>query len=64
MDTLRRARELKKEKKKLLEGHFFYFTANVPVDFMLMKNVLQTNGAEVSSIFCLFPCDTHFKISV
>ena len=51
VDALTRARELKKKDKRLLAGHFFYFTNNVPVDFRLMKNVLQTNGAEVSSIW-------------
>jgi hypothetical protein len=46
-EALERAGELKKRRKKLLEGHFFYFTPNVPVDHSLLKSVLKSLGAEV-----------------
>ena len=47
VDALRRARELKKKKRKLLQGHFFYITPGVPSDFNVLKNVLRALGAEV-----------------
>jgi hypothetical protein len=63
-DALRRARELKKKNVKLLQGQFFYFTANVPLDFTLVKNVLQTNGAEVSVAFLRLSLVTNLNFSV
>lgn len=50
VEALKRAKELKKKKKKLLEGQFFYFTPNVPVDHNLLKSVLRSLGAEVRYI--------------
>lgn len=47
VDALERARQLKKKKKKLLQGHFFYITPGVPANFNVLKNVLHALGAEV-----------------
>jgi hypothetical protein len=46
-ECLQRAKELKNNNKKLLKGHFFYFTPNVPIDHKMLKNVLHALGAEV-----------------
>ncbi|KAF8512309.1 hypothetical protein BU17DRAFT_54108 [Hysterangium stoloniferum] len=45
-EALQRAAELKRKKKQLLKGHFFYFTPNVPIDHKMLKNVLHALGAE------------------
>jgi mediator of DNA damage checkpoint protein 1 len=47
VDALERARKLKRNKRKLLQGHFFYITPGVPADFSTLKKVLQALGAEV-----------------
>ncbi|KAF8519164.1 BRCT domain-containing protein [Gautieria morchelliformis] len=46
VEALDRARELKRHKRKLLQGHFFYVTPGVPSDFNTLKKVLQALGAE------------------
>ena len=46
-EALMRAKKLKEQKKKLLEGHFFFFTANVPVDLGLLEQVVASMGAKV-----------------
>lgn len=47
VDALERAKELKRKKHKLLQGHFFYLTPAVPSDFNVLKNVMHALGAEV-----------------
>lgn len=46
-EALERAKELKRNKRKLLQGHFFYVTPGVPSDFNVLKTVLRALGAEV-----------------
>ncbi|GJJ08998.1 hypothetical protein Clacol_003219 [Clathrus columnatus] len=46
LEALQRARELKKKKTKLLQGHTFYITPNVKVDYEMLNNILKANGAQ------------------
>ncbi|KAF8587520.1 hypothetical protein K439DRAFT_819153 [Ramaria rubella] len=50
VDALARARELKKKKEKVLQGHFFFYTPSIQVQPDMLKNVLKAHGAECKQV--------------